>query len=238
MEDKEWERFNLNMPDGGPIYTEHNAEHLIVEPWNAISSLIIALPAIYWAIRLWGRYKEFPFLVYCLPLLFLNGIGSTLFHAFRVSKFFLMMDMLPPIILTISVSIYFWLKVLKRWWFSFIAIPPFILMRFWVFDNFPSHTAINLTYAITGLMIFLPMLVFLYQTQFERWRTLVLSIFYLTLALLFREIDAREFVSFLPMGTHFLWHGFSGVAGFLLARYLYDVRVSELSLKKMTLSTV
>ena len=78
--------------DGGPIYAETDLTAFISEPWNAISSLAIVLPAIYWAFKLKWNVKQFPFLYYLMPLLFLGGTGSLLFHEFRSSPFLLWMD--------------------------------------------------------------------------------------------------------------------------------------------------
>ncbi len=96
--------------DGGPIYAETDLSVLFTEPWNALSSLAILLPAVYWAVRLRGDYRTYSFIFYCIPLLFLGGLGSTLFHAFRVSKWLLLMDVLPTATLTLSVSFIFGTK--------------------------------------------------------------------------------------------------------------------------------
>ena len=114
---RDW--YNHSLSDGGPIYTETNPDHWIVEPWNAISSLMIVIPAIIWLFKIRGQFKDYRFLIFAIPLMVLGGTGSTLFHAFRVSQFFLFMDVLPTAILTLSLSIYFWVKVFKRWWYVF-----------------------------------------------------------------------------------------------------------------------
>ena len=45
------------------------------------------------------------------------GLGSVLFHGFRASNWLLMMDWLPAMLVSLSVTVYFWVKVLP----SFIA---------------------------------------------------------------------------------------------------------------------
>lgn len=215
------------LPDGGQLYAETNPEQFIVEPWNAVSSLIIALPAIYWAYRLRGSYLLFGFLTWCIPLLLLNGIGSAMFHAFRSSSFFLRLDVIPAIVLTISVSVYFWMKILPKWWQMFFIFLPTFYLRYMLYGQFSPHKAINITYIITGTLLFLPILKFLYDSNFKNAKIIILALFSLLLALLFREMDAWHIPNF-PMGTHFMWHLMSGIGGFLLASYLYRVRLEEI----------
>jgi hypothetical protein len=58
----------------------------------------------------------------------------------------------------------------------------------------------------------------------------VLTIFFFILAIVFREMDSRE-IAFLPMGTHFLWHAFTGFGGFFILSYLFHLRHDELTTK-------
>ena len=213
--------------DGGPVYTEFNADWIIVEPWNAISSLVIALPAIYFAIKLYPKYKTFPFLSLCIPLLFLNGIGSTLFHAFRATPAFLFLDALPAAILTLAVGVHFWTKVLPFKWMAWLVVFSALMLRLVVGQFFAPHTAINISYGITGILMFLPMVIYLKRTNYYKIHFIIISVISLILALFFREADAWP-NQFLPMGTHFLWHVFSGIGGFYLASYLYDDRIKTL----------
>ncbi len=74
----------FELSDGGPVYFETNLQNFIVEPWNAFSSLTIVLPAIYFLIKLYGKYRNYAFVIYfCCPLLLIGGFGSTFYHAFR-----------------------------------------------------------------------------------------------------------------------------------------------------------
>ncbi len=223
--------YNHSLSDGGPIYTETNPDHLIVEPWNAFSSLMIVIPAIVWLIRIRGQFKDYKFLVYAIPLMVLGGTGSTLFHAFRVSRFFLFMDVLPTAILTLSLSIYFWIKVFKRWWYVFFVIIISFAIRFLLFGKVPSHTAINISYAITGIITALPLLIILFKTRFYKLNYVLLTISFFSMALVFRELDTYS-ISFLPMGTHFLWHAFTGVGAYYILAYLFAFRYQELQSKK------
>ena len=214
--------------DGGPVYTETNLQKFISEPWNALSSLMIAAPAIFWAFKLMGQYKDYLFLTLCLPLLFLGGTGSALFHAFRSSYLLLLMDVTPTAILTFSVGIYFWVKILKQWYWVFLVVIPFVVVRYYIHDFLPEHTAINVSYFVTGSMIFLPILFYLIRTKFQYYTDILFSVSMLSASLIFREVDPYP-ISWLPMGTHFLWHIFSGIGAFYLGSYLFRLRRDEIS---------
>lgn len=227
----EWQRYNVSLQDGGAMYAETNPDHFIVEPWNALSSLLLILPAVYWAIRLKNRYGEYPFITCCIPLLFLGGLGSTLFHAFRVSPFFLYMDVLPTAILTLSLSIYFWTQAVGRWWIGAGIIIISIVCRMWIFSIFSPHTAINFSYAISGMVILIPLIYMLFKTHFQQSGSILFAVIFFALSLVFRETDAWE-KQFFPMGTHFLWHAFSAVGALYLAEYLYFIESDRLNKRK------
>lgn len=220
-----WQRYHISLEDGGPLYKETNPHHFIVEPWNAVSSLFILFPALYWAAKLKRRYHQYPFITFCIPLLFLGGLGSTLFHAFRASPVLLYMDVLPTALLTLSLGIYFWTKATHKWWLATMVVLFSVLCRVWIYYHFPSHTAINLAYAITGTIIFAPLLYMMAKTYFHEGLSIILAAIFFALSLFFRETDAWSYQIF-PMGTHFLWHIFSGAGAFFLAKYLYFMESS------------
>lgn len=221
--------FNQRLPDGGPLYAETDPGRILVEPWNAISSLFIIIPAIYWLVRIRKDLPHFRFMLYCIPLIILGGTGSTLFHAFRAHRFFLFLDIVPTAMLTLALSIYFWLKILRKWWHILLIIIPVFLARVIFFRNLPQHIAINISYAITGFITALPLIFLLLKTRFYRLTDITGTLISFMLALFFRQIDAEE-IPFLPMGTHFLWHVFSGPGAYFILSYLYFLRKRELAL--------
>ena len=213
------------LPDGGTIYRETDTSRFIVEPWNAVSSLFILLPALYWGIKLRGQYKEYPFIAFCIPLLFLGGLGSTLFHAFRSSRLLLLLDITPIAILTLSLAIYFWVKVLPRWWWVVPIVGAGLALRLWLY-NLPTQAGVNGAYLVSGSLIFIPTFLLLFQTRFAASQYIFISLLFFSLSLLFRYTDALE-QPFLPMGTHFLWHICTGLGAFFLAEYLYKLHLDE-----------
>ncbi len=215
-------------PDGGVLYAETDFNHLIVEPWNAYSSLTFLLPVLYWAIRLRGEYRENMFLLFCMPLLALGGIGSTVYHAFRSSPYFLMMDVFPIMLLTLMVGLYFWWRIVPHWIYVVVIAVASMTLRFISIEAFQGHAAINFSYFITGVTIFLPALLLLWKTNFRGWTTIVLATLFFIVSLVFRKYDAHY--ELLPMGTHWLWHVFCAVGAFFLAEFLY--LVNQLALNR------
>lgn len=218
------------LADGGPLYFETDFNHLIVEPWNAFSSLTFLIPVFYLLWKLRGQYREYAFLIFwAAPLMATGGLGSTIYHAFRASRFFLYMDFVPIALLTISVSIYLWLKVLPHWLWVVLIFLASVALRFLAFNIFTGSARINSSYFITGVMIFTPALIFLIRTKFYQFKNLIFSGTFLALALFFRYAD--DFTPpLLPNGTHWLWHVSTSAGAIFLANYL--VKITKVSLKK------
>ncbi len=217
--------------DGGPIYAETDLSLFISEPWNAISSLAIALPPLYWAFKLKWNFKDFKFLYFLFPLLFLGGMGSVFFHAFRASPWMLMLDIYPTALVTLSVGIYFWSRVLTKWWHVLLIVGPLTYLRLYLFDILPYSLALNIGYFITGSLIFLPLILFLFKNKFEYYRPILISVLCLSISLIFRRIDFTV-AEHIPIGSHFLWHILSGIGAFYIAEYLYLIRLQELEKNK------
>jgi hypothetical protein len=209
--------------DGGPIYAEtpmalHPGQWFI-EPWNAISSLLIVAPALYFLWQLRGRYKSNLFLVLCIPLLIAGGSGSTLFHGLRISRFFLALDVLPTMILFLAITTFFWAKALKNWWIALALMFANYFFGEWFFAQIPLGYRINLSYFMRGTLFFLPLMIVLLRTRGRNALLVFGSLAAFGAALAFRYYDHRASV-YLPMGTHFLWHAATGLGGFLIAEYL------------------
>lgn len=213
--------FNHSLDDGGPLYSETDLSRWIVEPWNAATSILMMLPAVFWLIKSIRHSSNNYFFYFCLALVFMGGLGSALFHAFRISKIFLMLDIIPSAVLTLSLSIWFWLKLFKSKWTLVVFIFAVVLLRFLLFGFLPQHQAINLSYLLSGIAILLPLCLFLFQTHWAGILNVMLTVLFFTVALLFRETDTIR-LNWLPIGTHFLWHVFSAAGSFFMMKYLYE----------------
>lgn len=216
----------LSVPDGGPIYRETtDLSLLIVEPWNAYSSLSFLIPAFYFLYLLRGNYSQHAFLVYfCSPMLILGGLGSTLFHAFRQSPWLLAMDVLPIILLTLGISIWMWLKVLPKKWHLIPILLLFFLLTYLTMTLLQGQDSISAGYFVRGTMLFLPCFLFLRKTRFKHATAFFTAVSFFILALLFRFADEKLTLDFMPWGTHWLWHISTAIGGYFLGVYLIKNR--------------
>ncbi len=219
------ESANRLLTDMGPVYYETDLDHLghtVVEPFNAYSSLAMALTAVLiWIFLLRSNFRSSPFLAYVFaPLLFLGGIGSTLFHAFRSSQFFLMLDWLPILLLTILLSLHYWYKLFPRWLFIVGMTLLIILARGIPAIWLRGSMAINVSYFLSGVLILIPLFIYMYRNRFHQGRYILFSVIALLIALGFRYTDDFDHL-ILPMGTHWLWHIFSALGAWLLGVYIY-----------------
>jgi len=212
--------------DHGPMYNEFVHDTLIHEPWNAYSSLCFFIPVIFWLIYLRGKYRTYGIITALLPLLFLNGLGSTLFHAFRASNWFLLLDWLPAALMTLILSIYFWHRITHKVWKAIGVVVGFYTLAFTMVKVLSQQTGLSgpsIGYFFTGAAFLVPVIIDLKRNQWKHAGLYVVSLFCLVLALLFRILDypTPNPFAWLPQGTHFLWHVSSSLAVFTLGFYIY-----------------
>ena len=207
--------------DGGQSYTETNLHHIIVEPWNFVTALFFIVAAVYWIYKIRFRIKEFGFLFSMLILLLVGGIGGTIYHGFRLYRIFLMMDWMPIILITFSVSVYFFIKAWGKWW------PPVLLFVIYFFvqgilfrSSIPIQTTINISYASMAIIVLFPLVWYLKKTEFRNYQFILAAIIFFTFALFFRWADKFDW---LMMGTHFLWHIFGLIAANFIISFLYTL---------------
>ena len=209
---------NLRLPDGGPIYTETDLTHWIVEPYNALSAVPFILIALYWLIRLRSQYTHFRFLTFSSFFLLVGGIGGTIYHAFRAYEAFLLMDYLPIILLCYAASVFFAAKLVQRKW---LLIPVYLVafgLQFLNNQFVPPHIATNTGYIGMALIILLPIFLFLRSRQFKHGHYVLFALLSFVAAIFFRFIDQYALIT---IGTHFLWHLFGAVACQFMFLFLY-----------------
>lgn len=215
--------------DSGPLYHEFHFDSIVREPWNAYSSLFFLVPVAFWLWKLRGQYKKYYMITLIMPLLFLNGVGSTLYHAFRSSELALLLDWVPAQVMNLFISWYMWNKVLKRPFISVLAVLLFIsgaiLITIYLGPAL-GEMAGNLGYFMIGMCLLAPALIYLFRTGFYNWHLLALTFLCVGLALVFRSLDyptPNPWPELMPQGTHFLWHITSAMAMFSLGYYFkYD----------------
>lgn len=211
----------LKLPDHGHYYKETDLSHFIVEPWNAWSSLTFLIPAIYfiWQIKRSGKSHTFMFWFAC-PLLIIGGLGSTFYHAFRASFWLILADVLPILILVLAVSIRTWTKVLKPKWLVIPITLVFFLLSFGVMKFFEDQDSVTASYLIRGTMLLLPFILYLRKPQLKVRIYVLYTIIALGLALTFRYLDEKLIITWMPWGTHWLWHISTAIAAWFLGEFI------------------
>lgn len=220
------------MPDLGPRYTETPADPtaagapLIAEPWNAVTASFFVVIVVAWLWRLRGRYRDYPFLMSCLPVLLAGGIGGTLYHALRTSVVFFLLDVVPIMLLGLAGSVYMAIR-LPRWlawkalggaFLAYIAVNG-------VFRMLPNQSvqwAVNISYASLACLIMTPLALVLIRTQFRHGAWVAAGLVSFVIAWFFRLVDS-QIGPYLPMGSHWLWHTFGAITTALLIEYFYRV---------------
>lgn len=208
------------LEDGGPVYAETDTDALIVEPFNMASAVLFLGIVLYWWWKLHKSFGKYPYLAFVIPVLAIGGVGGTLYHGFRVSAYFLMMDYVPIMILTITTSIYFLVRSLPKWWHAALVCIPLIGAQYIARQLVPVSWSINVGYAFMAVGVVLPAVLWMRRTRYHQAARLGQSVGVFTIALLMRISD-KTLAAWLPMGTHWLWHVFGGFATALMISYIH-----------------
>lgn len=218
-------RFNERAPDRGPYYVETPDDldnyQGIAEPYNTVTAFFFVLIVLYWVIRLRGRYRQFPMVSICLPLLLAGGIGGTMYHGLRSWVGYFLLDVVPIYFLGAVITIYLWIRIGPKWVHVIGLTVLVCLMQLLGHWQLPKHWAINLSYAFMALMILLPMAVTLFRTRYAHAGWVASALIAFGIAWFFRLADNSFWPPLLPMGTHWLWHTFGAISTLCLSYYVY-----------------
>lgn len=228
------------MADWGPRYVETPPDPraadapAVAEPWNAVTAAFFVVIVATWAWRLRGRYRDYPFLCACMPILLAGGIGGTLYHATRASPVYFLLDVVPISLLALAAAIYLLIKlgqgagwgrvlVLSAGTLAFyLAVNLVLVFGFRSALERVPNLRVNLNYASLAILILTPMAVVLVRTRFRHGGWVVAGLVSFALAWFFRLVD-REMGVYLPMGSHWLWHTFGAITTALVVEYFYLV---------------
>lgn len=211
--------------DSGPIYTETDMSRLPVEPFNTFSNLVFLLVIAYW----WRKLKTIKdrsfrrLLLIGLPILFVGYVGGSIYHGTRTHNIWLIMDFMPIIILSLFVSMYMWRKVMDSYWKITAYMLVLTLVPRWLLQQFfdVSSLRISLGYLLLTIPIVYPMVIFEIKHNWRGKKELLATIACILVAISFRVFDSSGFVqTYVPIGTHWLWHLFGGLTTHLLLIYL------------------
>ena len=219
--------------DFGPRYTETPPDPyapdapVIAEPWNMVTASFFVFIALAWLVRLRGRYLAFPFLMTCLPILFVGGVGGTLYHGLRTRQLYFLLDVIPIQLLALAGAVYLAVRLwhMAGWLYLGGAVVlnvgvGFLLMNLIRPRN--PQLAINLNYATIALAVVLPMVFVLVRLRFRHLGLVAASLISFGIAWFFRLVDQYIGV-YLPMGSHWLWHTFGAISTALLVEFFYRV---------------
>lgn len=211
--------------DHGPIYAEtlQGSSSWLVEPWNTISNLIFLLVLLYFGKQLAKKWKLLPFTSTLLVLLFMGFTGGTIYHATRSHFVWLLLDFVPIALITMSGAWYFWFCLVESKLLA-TALLAIVVVSSRVFLSslgLPDSMRISFGYLSIGLMIVLPAALLSWRRGGRGSWHLVLALASCVVAVLFRMADSSWGGEVFPMGTHFLWHFFGGIATFAMFNYLY-----------------
>jgi hypothetical protein len=229
------------LADSGPRYTETPADpyspeaSFPAEPWNTATASLFIVLAIYWIVRLRGRFDRFPFLAAALPILLVGGIGGTLYHAFRTRSLYFFLDLIPILVLGLAAALYLSGKLVRWYGWRSVAFTALgviagflvvnsLVFRVAAFEN--RNIPVNVSYGTQAVLILVPLIGVLIRTQFRNVSFVAAGLVSFGIAWFCRLIDSTG-LDVMPMGTHWLWHLFGVLCTAFLIEYFY--RLEEMS---------
>ncbi|WP_240740219.1 ceramidase [Flagellimonas allohymeniacidonis] len=223
-----------NFPnDSGPIYRETLAGGLIAEPYNTFSNLVFLFIVIYWGYRIFKNPKQHLFLTWVIPVIAISYVGGTIYHATRSHEFWLLLDWVPIMLLCGALVIYFVFKIVAKWWQRILFVIVILGLSFVVrMSPMPESMKISIGYIVTATTVLLPIMLYLVKTKFSNYQSILMVFLIFGLAVYFRSIDLTQEI--FPMGTHWLWHFFGGVAVHGLIGYIFRDNLLTLSAAKQS----
>ena len=206
--------------DSGPIYQETLAGRIPVEPFNTFSNLVFLAIIFYLSKKIYQSKRKHLFLLSSLPIIFISWIGGTVYHATRSHEFWIMLDWVPIMLLSLMGVVYFIFKIKKEWKPRLLIITIIIVLS--VLPRMlpiPEKYNSSVNYLLTAVSLVGPIFWYLYLTKWKHAKLMILACVIFLIAVFFRTLDNLMVV--LPMGTHWLWHLFGGISVFFLLFYIY-----------------
>ncbi len=224
---------NGRLPDGGPRYIETPPDPaapgapLVAEPWNTVTASFFVWIALWWLWRVRGRYRDYPFLVCCMPILLAGGIGGTLFHGTRTQRIYFLLDVIPISLLGLAGAVFMAYRFFgkqRAWLVVGVLLFYAVVNRLFFSALGPMNRqlSINLSYASLATIVLLPIALVLWRTRFRHGGWVVVGLISFGIAWFFRLVDQYS-AEYMTMGSHWLWHTFGAISTAAMIRYFYLV---------------
>jgi len=208
-----------------PIYCERHGAGLFAEPLNAMTNtgFFLAAYGIYRLIKK-NNLSDWEYYALCILAVFI-GSGSFLWHTARATCT-LLLDALP-VFMFLGLVFYLLFRIL------FTRIVPalvgfMLLAAIEIAFSALSEEVLNgsLKYIINALAF--GFLMVRINRRYGRYFTIqaLLILCLYTLAIVSRTID-KAVCPYLPIGTHFIWHGINALNIYLVVRFLITMRNSD-----------
>ncbi|QJX00210.1 ceramidase domain-containing protein [Frigoriglobus tundricola] len=229
------------LPDRGPRYVETPPDPaapdapFIAEPWNTVTASFFIWIALAWLWRLRGRYRDYPFMISCMPILLAGGIGGTLYHGTRTARVWFYLDVVPISLLGLVGALYMAYRLFDRYervtrLAILFVVTALLLVVYFVVNLVLFSTlrptnrqlSINLSYASLAVLVLTPIALVLWRTRFRHGGWVVAGVISFAMAWFFRLFDQYS-AGYLPMGSHWLWHTFGTISTGAVVQYFYKV---------------
>jgi hypothetical protein len=232
---------NGRLPDGGPRYVETPANPsapdapFIAEPWNTVTASLFIGIALVWLWRLRGRFRDYPFVSGCMPILLAGGIGGTLFHGTRAARLYFLLDVVPISLLGLAGAGYMAFRCVgrKRIWVLFALILFYAAANrlfFAALGPMNRQLSINLSYASLAAVVLTPIALVLWRTRFRHGGWVLVGLISFAIAWFFRLVDQYS-GQYLTIGSHWLWHTFGAIATAAMIQFFYKVEGESIEAK-------
>ena len=228
---------NGRLPDGGPRYVETPPDPtapdapFIAEPWNTVTATFFIFIALAWLWRLRGRFRDYPFVSGCMPILLAGGIGGTLFHGTRAARLYFLLDVVPISLLGLAGAVYMAFRYFEQMGLRKRLMLLLALVVFYAVVNrlffaaigpMNRQLSINLSYASLATIVLAPIALVLWRSRFRHGGWVVVGVLSFAMAWFFRLVDQYS-GPYLPMGSHWLWHTFGAISTAAMIQFFYKV---------------
>jgi hemolysin III len=216
-----WEGEKMFIPgDHGPIYAETGlGAPWLVEPCNTVSNAAFLILFVYWFVKAPRQGPAARLFRLGLPVLLFSWVGGTLYHGWRSSDVYYVMDYLPIYGLAFAVSLWLWTWLKSLALGATLAVPSLTLVGVQIAHDVKSLLLHTLTYLGIGSLVIVPVCILAHRRGWRNLNLLGAGLGAFALAIFFRTVDGAA-GHYFAHGTHFLWHILGALSVHLLLLYL------------------